>query len=105
MSLRRSPMKRGKPLKQRSDRRSAERDAYEAAKFQAWSRDRGQCQAERKWPEIECKGRLDPHHIASQGQYPELRCAVDNLVVLCRAHHDAIHQDDPLRARQLGLLR
>lgn len=87
-----------------SKRRSAESVEYRKAKEQAWLRDRGQCQARRIWPEIDCHGRIDPHHVAPTGRFPELRCDVDNLKCVCRGHHDAIHHQDPVRARELGLL-
>lgn len=106
-------MKRAtKPMRRVSAKRAAEKDAYAAAKREAWSRDGGTCQAapDRKrgregWPEIECGGPVDPHHVAPVGQYPKLRCDPDNLLTLCRNHHDAVHHQDPIRARQLGLLK
>lgn len=110
--VRRSPLKRGtKPMRQVSEKRSAEKDDYDDAKAKAWSRDRGTCQAgpdrmrgREGWPEIECGGRADPHHVAPVGQYPELRCDPANLLTLCRAHHDGVHHQDPVKARELGLL-
>lgn len=92
------------PLARVSARRTGERLAYEKAKLAAWNRDRGQCQAARTWPEIECGGRKDPHHVRPTGMWPELRCDPDNLITLCRAHHDAVHHFQPAKARTLGLL-
>lgn len=87
-----------------SARRSDMRVEYERAKMKAWERDRGQCQAAKIWPEVVCAGRKDPHHIRPQGMYPELRADPDNLIVLCRAHHQAVHLQEPVKARELGLL-
>ena len=108
--LRRTPLKRTEAqlrrtrLKPVSERREAGRDAYEDAKAAVWARDRGQCQAERRWPEVACGGRLDPHHVWPQGLYPERRCDPDAMLVVCRRHHDHIHHVDPRRARELELL-
>lgn len=97
-------MKRGGRLAPVSKKRLAERAAYEDAKTAVEYRDRGECQAERSWPEVKCWGRRDPHHIAPTGRYPERRADPDNMTTLCRGHHDAVHQVDPVRARALGLL-
>lgn len=117
MTLRRTPFRRGgkfasdpgremsrSRLKPVSDKRRSQADEYADAKATAWDRDRGRCQAERSWPEVACGGRLDPHHIRPVNRFPELRCDPDNLTTLCRAHHDAAHHEDPVRARALGLL-
>lgn len=105
MTLRRSPIKRGTTrLAQVSEKRQGRSEEYRQAKEAVWNRDRGQCQAQFVWPEVECWGKKDPHHRAPVGLYPELREDPDNLLVLCRAHHMACHNDDPIRARELGLL-
>jgi hypothetical protein len=114
MTLRRTPFKRrGTGLKQVSTKRTAARDEYEAAKEQVWRRDRGTCQAgpdrdrhahPEGWPEVECGGRLDPHHVWPTGLYPERREDPDAMIVLCRAHHVQGVHEHPIRARQLGLL-
>jgi hypothetical protein len=98
VSLRRSYLK---PV---SDKRREGLPAYEAAKEQAWQRDRGQCQGAKRWAEVACHGKIDPHHIAPQGEYPELRCDVTNILCLCRAHHQHVHNVDPTGARERGLL-
>ena len=91
------------PLKRVSERRAS--DEYLKAREAVWARDRGQCQAARLWREVRCGGRLDPHHIWPQGLYPERRCDPDWMIVLCRRHHTAVHQEDPAKARELGLLK
>lgn len=94
-----------KRLAAESPDRRAERQAYDRAKQAAWTRDNGQCQAAQAWPDIECYGRVDPHHIAPTGIYPELRCVTDNIICVCRRHHDQIHHHEPLKAREAGLLK
>lgn len=102
--MRRSGFKtRGKPLAQRSAKAAGRADADRAWAEAVWARDRGECQAERLVPEVECQGRRDPHHIRPKGVYPELRHDVDNGVTLCRAHHDWVHFQEPARAKELGL--
>lgn len=95
-------MIRSTPLRKVSRKRAAQRYDYEQAKAAAWLRDGGRCQAD--WPEVDCAGPLDPHHIATQRMYPELRCDPENLLTLCRAHHQAVHEDTKT-ARRKGLLR
>jgi hypothetical protein len=113
---RHKPMKRGHGLKRSdslkrsrlkpvSDQRRAEEPEYEAMKATVALRDRGRCQAAEIWPEIDCAGPRDPHHVYPTGMFPERRCDPEAVKTLCRAHHDAVHQVDPVRARQLGLLK
>lgn len=92
-------------LSQQSDKRRAQQGEYDRARQKVFERDRGTCQAANVWPEIECWGVRDPHHVWPQGVYPERRCDPDAQIVLCRGHHDAVHFGDPIRARQLGLLK
>lgn len=87
-----------------SDKRRAEQQQYARAKQLAWNRDKGQCQAAEVWGDVSCAGRLDPHHIRAKSTCPELRNDPDNLIVLCRMHHDETHRN-PLRARALGLIK
>ena len=97
------PMLSRTRLAQQSDKRRAESAEYARAKQRAFDRDKGQCQAKDLVPHVACAGRIDPHHVAPQGRYPELRCDVDNIRCVCRRHHDWIG-DHPLDARELGLL-
>ena len=87
-----------------SAERLAESRAYDAARQKAWNRDRGECKAAAAFPAVECWGRVDPHHVAPVGRYPELRCDPDNIVCVCRRHHDHIHAH-PLQAKEEGLLK
>lgn len=92
------------PLKPVSTKRMADQRAYTAAVQRAVLRARGHCQALPAWPEIACWGRLDPHHIAPAGMYPKRRTDPDNIILVCRRHHDQIHHVDPAGARRAGLL-
>lgn len=97
-------MKRGTiRLAQVSEKRQGRSEEYRQAKEVVWNRDRGQCQAQFVWPEVECWGKKDPHHVWPQGMWPEKREEVDAMKVVCRAHHAAIHDDSAL-ARERGLL-
>ena len=40
-----------------------------------------------KIADINCKGRLESHHILNWINYPELRYAINNGITLCHAHH------------------
>ena len=91
------------PLARVSAKRRDIQNLYERAVQAVLLRDRG-CKVAEGWPEVRCHGRIDPHHIAPTGRYPELRCEVDNMICACRAHHNAVHAYPEL-ARMRGLLR
>lgn len=82
-------MRRGRPPARVSERRKAERGEWERTVDRVLRRDDWYCRAMGSWPEVACRGRLDPHHLV-----PRSRGGSDddaNLVTLCRAHHDAVH--------------
>ena len=95
-------MLRRSPLRQMSERRRAQQGEYERAVQTVLLRDKGSAVAAR-WPEVVCRGRIDPHHVWTQRMFPERRCDPDAMVASCRAHHDAIHAYPEL-ARMRGLL-
>lgn len=94
-------MKRGGPLKQRSDKRVKEDAAFAKVRAGVVRRDR-HCMRpiELGW----CGGGLDVHHVVSRARDKTLALDPDNLITLCRRHHDWCH-DHPLEATKLGLLR
>ena len=98
-------MLRRVPLARVSPKRRDMQSLYERAVQTAYLRDKGQCQAAADWPEVECGGRAQVHHIAPVGRFPELRCEVSNLKTLCAVHHFHVHHVNPIRARELGVLR
>lgn len=93
--MKRSPIKRGKPIK--SKIKSVPKDIYQ----QVLDRDGG-CVARSLIPDVRCVGRIDPHHalMKSQGGQDTL----DDLIAVCRSHHDYIHAN-PAISYELGLLR
>lgn len=96
--------KKPKPMKRMSDKRAAELDAYDELVTRVKRRAGGKCEAERRWPEVRCAGPLDPHHVNAGMGGRKLVCEISDLLLICRAHHDEIHQVDPQGARERGLL-
>jgi hypothetical protein len=43
--------------------------------------------------DVNCKGRLETHHILSWGKYPELRFELNNGITLCHFHHPRTQED------------
>ena len=94
---RRTFLKRTALKATRSAGRVVPPDLYEKVMF----RDQG-CRGGAFVSEVACQGRLDPHHIFRRGQGgPD---TLENLITLCRAHHDWVHQN-PLAAQGHGLLK
>lgn len=81
-------MKRGRPPRPMSDRRRAAIPTRQAVVVAALERDRFTCQARALVPEIRCAGRLDPHEIIPRSAWSAGYLDLDNVVTLCRAHHD-----------------
>jgi 5-methylcytosine-specific restriction endonuclease McrA len=106
---RRTPLARGDstlarsgPLAARSAKAKAGESQWRSAKAAAFARDGGRCQAPGLVPSVSCWGGVDPHHILPRSRLgPD---HVDNLVTLCRAHHDWTHAH-PALSKPLGLLR
>ncbi len=94
--LRRTPLKRGGPIKSKGKSHAVPKDIY----AQVVARDNG-CAARTAVREISCDGRLDPHHIQRRSQGGA--DTVENLVTLCRAHHRWVHEH-PALSKSLGLL-
>lgn len=57
--------------------------AYNNWRKQVWLRDNFKCKIEN----LDCKGRLETHHILSWSEHPELRYEINNGITLCHAHH------------------
>lgn len=62
----------------------------------------GGCRAARLVPAVRCYGRIDPHHVLMKSQGGQ--DTAENLISVCRAHHDYIHAN-PAVSYGLGLLR
>jgi hypothetical protein len=106
---RRTPLRRSAPLNNRAplERRTPlrkgkrSRGVPKAITSEVVLRDGG-CVAPSMIPAVKCWGRLDPHHVLRRSQGgPD---TPENLVTLCRAHHDWVHTN-PKHARELGLLK
>lgn len=101
--LKRTPIKRSrKRIPHISDRALAQLPERARVVDAAWERDRGQCQAERLVPDCRCGGKLDPHEIIPRSAWPGGELVVDNVVMVCRRHHEWIG-DHPVEAHRLGL--
>lgn len=106
----RSTLRRSTPLERTSGLASQLRNSTrkrkalavpKAVRDQVLERDRG-CRARTLVPEVRCFGPIDPHHVLRRSQGgPD---TVENLIAVCRAHHDWIH-GHPARAYSLNLLR
>jgi hypothetical protein len=79
-----------KPLKPMSDKRARQLDEYEDACDAALERDSRQCRLAASVRDVKCWGPIDPHHIVPVARSPRLRCDVDNIIAVCRGHHDWI---------------
>lgn len=106
--MKRSPMKRGKPLQAKSSlqRRPMKKvvkidEEWRDARLAVLERDRMACQAFGV-AALDCWGRLHVHHILprSRGGKHDL----GNLVTLCSRHHDWAH-GHPVAAKELDLIR
>ena len=95
------PIQRRTPLKKSSGLKAKRRGLDTDVRSQVFIRDGG-CRGRALIPELSCWGRLDPHHILRRSQGGQ--DSPDNLVTLCRAHHDWVH-GNPESSRNLGLLK
>lgn len=109
MIERRQPLKRGEPPRRSTpeklrewERRSRKplprqsvkrrREALARAEVAVAARQRdGGCVARTLVPDVACAGRLDPHERISRARWPGGHLVLDNVVTLCRAHHDWAH--------------
>lgn len=92
-------MKRGRPMRAVSEKRQERYRDRERAVDRAFARDRWTCVAGRIIPEVECGGRLDPHEVIPRSAWPEGIYDTDNIVAVCRRHHEWIdHHPDGAHA-------
>lgn len=96
-----SASKRGQRLRHASKKRAGERRKRLDVTKAAFARDRG-CVAMDRVPEVKCGGPLDPDEIVSRARRPGGHLDLDNVQVLCRAHHDWKHEH-PIEAVERGL--
>jgi len=118
--VKRSPLNRGKPLargkglkrgtsrlkrtrlKPISDKRREEIPERQKTLEVVFARDKRQCRAAAFFPDMPCQGPLDGHEPLSRarGGNP---LDPDEVVTVCRGHHDHIHAH-PEESAALGLL-
>lgn len=95
-------VKRGQPLRQRSTKRVAEDRQRSIVMRIVRERDRD-CRAAARVPDVRCAGPRDGHEIIPRSRWRAGFLEPSNVLLVCRAHHDWIH-DNPIAARDLGLL-
>ena len=98
--MKRTPLKRGKPLRQigRRGRRNAPKDRQ--WKLAVLGRSLGICEL--------CRARnryLDAHHIEGKQARPDLRHDVQNGAALCRKCHDWCHANPSESKKVLATIR
>lgn len=91
------------PLRRVSKKREAEGPDYDRAVQYALVRDHFECKAHARGAPGKCFGKLDPHHVFPVGE-GGARCDANNLITVCRRHHDWAHFQDRKRAAKLGII-
>lgn len=94
-------LKRGKRLQPVSAKRQKQQRQEDDVKRQAIVRDRG-CVAKTRVPEVACWGPLDKHELIKRSAWPKGALVLDNVVIVCRRHHEWIEEDFE-RAVERGL--
>jgi hypothetical protein len=98
--MKRSPLKRGKPLRKRGE--SAADALWRDARNATLERDHYECQAQLRGFPGECNGHLEVHHILPRSRGGQHHPA--NLLTLCYWHHQDVHHR-PTTSYKLGLLQ
>lgn len=88
-------MRRGRPLRHISEKRLARLAERERAVDEAFYRHHHRCVLATMVPEVPCRGKLDAHEIMPRSAWAEGIYDVDNIVPVCRAHHDWIDAHEP----------
>lgn len=114
MTLKRSALKRGKPLQAKtglkrgntrlkpiSDAKRAQKPARNALTQKVFERDSFTCQIASLVAEP-CFGRLTPHHLKKESQGGPH--TMSNVIAACVFHNDWV-EDHPTQAKALGLVR
>lgn len=99
-------MKRGGPIKQRSDKRVAEDRERERAKVVVRHRALGGCEVAGVMGRLglgRCMGPFDFHEVLTRARGGSITDP-DNILMVCRFHHDWI-TDHPVEAAAHGLVR
>jgi 5-methylcytosine-specific restriction endonuclease McrA len=108
--MKRSGIKRGKPLERRSRlrpvsrKRRKELKQWDAVRAETRERDGDTCQAAHLVPQVPCYGPLEPHHIAKRSTSPAGIYDPENVVWICHQHHSWVSVNQ-LEANGVGLHR
>lgn len=97
-----APLARYKRLSPRSKRREREAAERRVVVMLALARDRRTCRAASLVPEVGCAGPLDPHEIIPRSAWRAGYLELDNVITICRAHHEWVG-DQPDEAERRGL--
>lgn len=111
--MKRTPLKRGKPLKRtgrlshRSKKREEEAAERAIVRAHAYARDGWRCRMAGMGEFFPadvgpCRGPLDAHEVIPRSAWRAGYLVLDNVVSVCRAHHDWIGEH-PALAHDLGL--
>jgi hypothetical protein len=84
------PLARYSRLSPRSKKREREAAERRIIVLAALARDRRSCQAAGVIFEVDCAGPLDPHEIIPRSAWAAGYLVLDNVITVCRAHHDWI---------------
>lgn len=98
--MKRTPLRRRTRLASASPRRLADMDARRACMEVVRARD-ATCRATGMGGP--CAGPLDGHEPLTRARGGD-PTDPDQVILVCRRHHDLIHHADPARAHELGLL-
>ena len=102
-----------KPIKKISDKRLASLDARDECVKIVRERDRNLCRLDPRSPFYEpwwrafdlpgCGGPLDPHEPLTRQRGGDATDP-DQVILICRRHHDWAHDEDPETAETIGVL-
>lgn len=97
-----STLRKGKPLARVSPKRKAEEGERASVKVAALIRAGNRCQGVEAVPEVTCWGPLDADEVVPRGVYPKGHLDLENVQILCRAHH-IWKTDNDAEAEKRGL--
>ena len=96
-------LKRGSRLPPESKKRSEEYDLRATVRDRVFRRDGWRCRAKDLVPSVRCDpGVLDAHEIIPRSAWPGGHLVEDNIVTICRAHHQWVDAN-PAAAAAVGL--
>ena len=95
-------MRRGRPLRHISEKRLARQAERERAVELAFRRAGYACVLAERVPGLRCRGGMDAHEIVPRSAWPEGMYEADNIVPVCRVHHDWIGSHEA-QAHALGV--